>query len=106
MRPGPTPMTVCPYPNNYDCACRCGAYCGAWNIDPRYPPDKCPHYQPVTHEIINRLETKLLNECGRCTRKNTRGSSDYCAISETCDIMVAYNQLEKIRNRYVKRGKD
>ena len=93
-------VTVCPYPDCWNCICRGGAFCGGYNIEKPYP-DKCPHFRPVPVKAIGELETKIMNDCYECERHNRQGKENFAC---DCDKMAALRVLQSMRHRYERKS--
>ena len=81
----------CPYPNNYDCICRQGLYCGGYVGWAGCVPDECPHYKPLTISELLKVETRLLNDCESCPKYRScyggHTDADHCKVHAAIDVI-------------------
>lgn len=88
------PMSKCPWTNNTDCICRCGSYCGGFDWDTIRPElGQCKFYQPLRNSEINRIETKIMNECRCCPKFKTNACKE-----SGCKLMITLCYLEELKH--------
>lgn len=86
-------LSRCPWSDNTDCICRAGAYCGGFDWD-RTPLGNCPYYQKLQTVDINRIETRIMNECRACKNFGTNNCKE-----NGCKTMIALCYLEELKTK-------
>ena len=92
-------LSKCPWPYNTDCICRSGVNCGGFDWSDGAPLGMCPYYQQLKTVDVNRIETRVMNECRNCKKFNRND----CKESE-CKIMVTLCYLEELKTKVKPRG--